>query len=70
MLDNIDCVLSRQCKLMPGFNLMQASIVTLWSGQQRAPWIELRNQDSLARLMTIFITWSALRLFQGILNVA
>lgn len=50
--------------------MTQACIVTLWSGQQRAPWVELRNKDSMARLLTIFITWSALRLFQGILPVA
>ncbi|KAG0567784.1 hypothetical protein M758_7G116000 [Ceratodon purpureus] len=49
--------------------VLQACIVTLWSGQQRAPWVELQNRDSLARLLTIFITWSALRLFLALLDL-
>jgi len=47
--------------------ILQACIVTLWSGSG-APWFELQKKDSLARLLTIFITWSALRLFQGLLG--
>lgn len=44
--------------------ILQACIVTLWSGSG-APWVELQKKDSLARLLTVFITWAALRLFLG-----
>jgi callose synthase len=48
--------------------VLQAIIVTLWSGN-RAPWIELQNRDSLARFLAIFITWAALRFFQGLMDL-
>ncbi|KAH9567529.1 hypothetical protein CY35_03G031500 [Sphagnum magellanicum] len=48
--------------------VLQAIIVTLWSGSG-APWIELQNRDSLARFLAIFITWAALRFFQGLMDL-
>lgn len=42
----------------------QASVIILWHNGG-PPWIELQKPDPLARFLTIFITWSLLRVLQG-----
>jgi hypothetical protein len=44
--------------------VLQACVVTLWHGGG-PPWIELQKRDSLARFLSIFISWAILRLLQG-----
>lgn len=44
--------------------LMQASIILSWNGGG-PPWTELKSKDSLARVLSVFITWGGLRILQG-----
>ncbi|XP_024361867.1 callose synthase 12 isoform X2 [Physcomitrium patens] len=48
--------------------VLQASVVTLWHNGG-PPWIELQKPDPLARFLSIFITWSLLRVLQGLLDI-
>lgn len=46
---------------------LQASIIVAWQGKQY-PWIALKSRDLQVELLTVFITWSSLRLFQAVLD--
>ena len=46
---------------------LQASIIVAWQGPQY-PWIALKSRDVQVELLTVFITWSGLRLFQAVLD--
>ncbi|KAG0619713.1 hypothetical protein M758_4G159300 [Ceratodon purpureus] len=56
-------------KLWTGYLLiLQASVVILWHNGG-PPWMELQKPDSLARVLSIFISWALLRFLQGLLDV-
>ena len=51
-------------RILTILTLCQASVMTLWHNGG-LPWIELQKPDPLARFLSIFITWSLLRVLQG-----
>ncbi|KAL9257472.1 Callose synthase 11-like protein [Drosera capensis] len=46
---------------------LQAMIIVAWEGKLY-PWEALESRDVQVKLLTVFITWSALRLLQSILD--
>ncbi|OVA07770.1 Glycosyl transferase [Macleaya cordata] len=46
---------------------LQAAIIVAWEGTA-APWQALERRDIQVRVLTIFITWAALRLLQSLLD--
>ncbi|GMN50800.1 hypothetical protein TIFTF001_019956 [Ficus carica] len=46
---------------------LQASIIVAWPGTE-FPWQALEKRDVKVKLLTVFITWSALRLLQSVLD--
>ncbi|KAJ7533488.1 hypothetical protein O6H91_13G051600 [Diphasiastrum complanatum] len=47
--------------------VFQASMILTWK-EGGPPWKELRDKDSVAKVLTIFITWAALRILQSLLD--
>jgi callose synthase len=47
---------------------LQGSVAILWHNGG-PPWIELQKPDPLARFLSIFITWSLLRVLQALLDI-
>ena len=45
----------------------QAFVIVAWEGEKN-PWKALENRDVQVELLTIFITWGALRFFQSVLD--
>nr|GEV09175.1 callose synthase 12 [Tanacetum cinerariifolium] len=50
------------------FLFLQAGIIVAWKDGQTYPWEALRDKDVQARVLSVFITWSALRLLQAVLD--
>ncbi|KAK7302786.1 hypothetical protein RJT34_13682 [Clitoria ternatea] len=46
---------------------LQAAIIVAWEGTEY-PWQALERRDAQVKLLTVFITWSALRLLQSVLD--
>nr|XP_043640134.1 callose synthase 12 [Erigeron canadensis]XP_043640135.1 callose synthase 12 [Erigeron canadensis] len=51
------------------FLLLQAGIIVAWKDGKTYPWQALADKDVQARVLSIFITWSALRFLQALLDV-
>ncbi|KAL8140433.1 hypothetical protein V2J09_006454 [Rumex salicifolius] len=52
---------------------LQAAIIIAWEQEnknQKYPWQTLKNKDLLAKLLTVFLTWSGMRFLQSILDMA
>ncbi|KAJ4787767.1 glucan synthase-like 1 [Rhynchospora pubera] len=49
------------------FLYFQAALIVAWQGHTW-PWDNLRDRDNQVKVLTIFITWAALRLLQAILD--
>ncbi|XAR66463.1 1,3-beta-glucan synthase [Bertholletia excelsa] len=49
------------------FLFLQAAIVVAWDGEEY-PWKSLEKREVQAKLLTVFITWSGLRLLQSVLD--
>jgi callose synthase len=45
----------------------QAALIVAWQGHTW-PWENLRDRDNQVKVLTIFITWAALRLLQAVLD--
>ncbi|WJX26616.1 Callose synthase 11 [Trifolium repens] len=46
---------------------MQGAIIVAWEGTQY-PWQAMERKDVLVKLLTLFITWSGLRILQSVLD--
>ncbi|KAH7857240.1 hypothetical protein Vadar_010462 [Vaccinium darrowii] len=46
---------------------LQAAIIVSWEGTEY-PWKALDNRDAQVKLLTVFITWASLRLWQSVLD--
>ncbi|WJX22282.1 Callose synthase 11 [Trifolium repens] len=46
---------------------MQGAIIVAWDGTQY-PWQAMERKDVLVKLLTLFITWSGLRILQSVLD--
>ncbi|KAD3641998.1 hypothetical protein R6Q59_004617 [Mikania micrantha] len=51
------------------FMFLQAAIIVAWKDRKTYPWQSLEDRDIQAKLLSVFITWSALRLLQAVLDV-
>ncbi|XP_052202115.1 callose synthase 11-like [Diospyros lotus] len=49
------------------FLFLQAAIIVAWEGKEY-PWKALESRDVQVELLTVFITWSGLRLLQSVLD--
>lgn len=49
------------------FLFLQAAIIVSWEGTG-SPWKALERRDVQVKLLTVFITWSGLRLWQAVLD--
>ncbi|KAF9610931.1 hypothetical protein IFM89_025741 [Coptis chinensis] len=49
---------------------LQAAIIVAWEEESKwaYPWQVLRNRDAQFRVLSVFITWAGLRLFQSLLD--
>ncbi|KAG6385099.1 hypothetical protein SASPL_153925 [Salvia splendens] len=50
------------------FLFLQAAIIVAWEGREY-PWQSLRTTEVQGRCLTVFITWSALRLLKSLLDI-
>lgn len=50
------------------FLFLQAAIIVAWKDGKTYPWEALSDKDVQARVLSVFITWSALRLLQAVLD--
>lgn len=46
---------------------LQAMIIVAWKGK-KFPWMALESRDTQVKLLTVFITWGALRVWQAALD--
>ncbi|KAI3714043.1 hypothetical protein L1987_72633 [Smallanthus sonchifolius] len=51
------------------FMFLQAAIIVAWKDNKTYPWQSLEDRNIQAQLLSVFITWSALRLLQAVLDV-
>ncbi|XP_042062632.1 callose synthase 12-like [Salvia splendens] len=50
------------------FLFLQAAIIVAWEGREY-PWQSLRTTEVQGKCLTVFITWSALRFLQSLLDI-
>lgn len=50
------------------FLFLQAAIIVAWEGREY-PWQSLKNTEVQVKCLTIFLTWSALRFLQSLLDM-
>ncbi|XP_071703258.1 callose synthase 12-like [Rutidosis leptorrhynchoides] len=51
------------------FLFLQAAIIVAWKDNKKYAWQALGDKDVQAKLLSVFITWSALRLLQAVLDI-
>ncbi|KAJ0428307.1 putative 1,3-beta-glucan synthase [Helianthus annuus] len=51
------------------FMFLQAAIIVAWKDRKTYPWEALEDRDVQVKALSVFITWSALRLLQAVLDV-
>ncbi|KAI3728660.1 hypothetical protein L6452_17299 [Arctium lappa] len=50
------------------FLFLQAAIIVAWKDGEDYPWQSLKDNDIQAKVLSVFITWSALRFLQALLD--